>query len=88
MIQSPSSNLGFLETLWRREGEKERWFTGIKASPHTIKISLQLEINILAKNVKFLETVENTKAFRGGEKGSLGKINISAVAICLLKQTF
>lgn len=30
--------------------------------------------------------MENTKVFRGREKGSLGKIKISAVAIFLLKQ--
>lgn len=37
---------------------------------------------------EILGTVENRKAFKGGEKGSLGKIKIPAVAICSLKQSF
>lgn len=71
-----------------REGERERWITGIKASPHTIKITLQLEINYPGIECEISGNCGEYQSIRGGEKGSLGKIEISAVAVCLLKQSF
>lgn len=67
---------------------RERLITGIKAFPCTINISLQLKINYPDIECEISGNFGECKSIQRGEKGSLGKTERSAVAICLLKQSF
>jgi len=64
--------LGFLETLVGRG--RERWITGLKASPHTIKISLQLGINYLGIECEIFGCCGEYQSIQGKrKKGALEK---------------